>query len=119
MEKLLDILESVSDMSERLRSNSADAPPNAIERALAWVNNHSEIQITGCADPAVERAARLSYAALQDISPMSELERMKLVRARLSAIETQDTLERLEIATAMMSEVRSMLAAKLAIEALA
>eukprot|EP00195_Chlamydomonas_chlamydogama_P001091 CAMPEP_0202918050 /NCGR_PEP_ID=MMETSP1392-20130828/72530_1 /ASSEMBLY_ACC=CAM_ASM_000868 /TAXON_ID=225041 /ORGANISM="Chlamydomonas chlamydogama, Strain SAG 11-48b" /LENGTH=283 /DNA_ID=CAMNT_0049610987 /DNA_START=96 /DNA_END=944 /DNA_ORIENTATION=+ len=59
----------------------------------------------------VERAARLSFAALQWLPQSSNEERFFIIRGRLMAMETCDVLQRLTIAISIMSAARSSLAA--------
>lgn len=68
---------------------------------------------------AAERGARLAFAALQDVPHSSPSARAALGRARLAALEMDDTAARLEAAAAVLRAARSALAAKAALHALA
>eukprot|EP00899_Mesostigma_viride_P015428 jgi/Mesvir1/23887/Mv10676-RA.1 len=69
-------------------------------------------------DVILERAMRLSFAALQESSDQSQEEIQELMRVRLSAMEKDDTLERLGIVQQYLEDRKGMLAAKLALKKL-
>ena len=68
---------------------------------------------------AAERGARLAFAALQDVPHSSPAARGALARARVAALQTDDTAARLEVSAAVLRATRSALAAKAALHALA
>ena len=68
---------------------------------------------------ASERGARLAFAALQDVPHSSPAARAAIARARVAALETDDTAARLEASATVLRAARSALAAKAALHALA
>ncbi|GIL55183.1 hypothetical protein Vafri_10793 [Volvox africanus] len=66
----------------------------------------------------LERACRLSLAAIQMLPRATDEEREKIRRHQVDALETQDVLERLHLAQRVMGEARALLSAKCALMAL-
>ncbi|GLC45284.1 hypothetical protein PLESTB_000716700 [Pleodorina starrii] len=66
----------------------------------------------------LERACRLSLAAIQTLPRATEEERESTRRHQVAALETQDVLERLQLAQRVMGEARALLSAKCALMAL-
>ncbi|GFR52471.1 hypothetical protein Agub_g15040 [Astrephomene gubernaculifera] len=66
----------------------------------------------------LERACRLSLAAIQPLPTATQEEREALLRWQEEALETQDVLQRLQLACRVMGESRALLAAKCALMAL-
>ncbi|KAG2451169.1 hypothetical protein HYH02_003776 [Chlamydomonas schloesseri] len=63
----------------------------------------------------LERACRLSMAAIQVLPRTTEEERAAVRAAQTAALETQDVLERLHLANKVMGEARGLLSAKCAL----
>ncbi|KAG2435867.1 hypothetical protein HXX76_007062 [Chlamydomonas incerta] len=63
----------------------------------------------------LERACRLSMAAIQILPRTTEEERAAVRAAQTAALETQDVLERLHLANRVMAEARGLLSAKCAL----
>ncbi|KXZ54918.1 hypothetical protein GPECTOR_4g990 [Gonium pectorale] len=63
----------------------------------------------------LERACRLSLAAIQVLPRTTDEERAAIWKHQAAALETQDVLERLTMAQHVMSEARGLLAAKCAL----
>ncbi|EFJ41504.1 hypothetical protein VOLCADRAFT_119690 [Volvox carteri f. nagariensis] len=66
----------------------------------------------------LERACRLSLAAIQVLPQATEEEREDIRSHQAAAMETQDVLERLQLAQRVMGEARGLLSAKCALMAL-
>ncbi|KAG2498269.1 hypothetical protein HYH03_004018 [Edaphochlamys debaryana] len=66
----------------------------------------------------LERACRLSLAAIQLLPNATEEEREAIRRHQQAALETQDVVERLTLAYRVMAEARGLLAAKCALMSL-
>ncbi|PNW71873.1 hypothetical protein CHLRE_16g669450v5 [Chlamydomonas reinhardtii] len=63
----------------------------------------------------LERACRLSMAAIQILPRTTEEERAAVRAAQTEALETQDVLQRLHLANRVMAEARGLLSAKCAL----
>lgn len=70
------------------------------------------------APPGLERAQRLSWAALSPLPQAAEAELRQLLRARMSAMAGTGTLDRLQLAATRLEAARAMLAARVALKSL-
>eukprot|EP00873_Tetraselmis_striata_P035046 jgi/Tetstr1/455310/TSEL_042145.t1 len=110
------ILHTVIDLGERIADEYAG--PSEVQEALQWVKADSQIRFCKSDDSAVEKASRLSFAALQHVPMLSDLDQLRVMQARIQAMETVDVMERLDIALDIMSEMQATLAAKASLKSL-
>jgi len=113
-EELKAVAMDVLDLGMRFDELSRDCMKD-LQNALAWSQNDSEVKLSETDDLQLEQAARLSFAVLNIVPEASEADKLRLNRARVDAMSTLDTEERLDIALLYASEMRSMLAAKVAL----
>lgn len=110
------ILHTIMDLGDRILDENKHCD---IREALQWVKQDSQqVRFNKSDDPAVEKASRLSFAALQQVPMLSELDQMKLMQARIQAMETVSVEDRLDISIRVMTEMQATMAAKSALKSL-
>ncbi|XP_010932560.1 uncharacterized protein [Elaeis guineensis] len=117
--KLLELRKSIHNLHSlqiKLKASKNELLQTRIKNSLAW----AEREVYEDCDQAFipNLAERLSFAALQTVSGMSDSELLALQSEKLRAMDSRDTVERLRNGIKFTKQNINMVAAKLAIQSL-
>ncbi|KAL1533849.1 hypothetical protein AAHA92_33682 [Salvia divinorum] len=114
--KLKEVLHNLNRLEIKLKTPREASLQTQITNSLVWAEKKITLDYIRDFIPSV--AERVSFAAFQPVSGLTQSELAKLQKEKLVSMETSDTIQRLGKAAQLARDNIRMLAAKLAIQSL-